>query len=278
MRKRSSPDRVSSSVRRGRNQKRRFLLSRLRKVLGLVSVFFVILTVGVYRSQLGEKAIETFSTVTSSLGFVLDSVLISGASRVTKADILNATQLQHGTNIFYIDQLALTNKILQLSWVSSVYVRRRLPSTIELIVQEHEPLALWHNEGKVYLISKRGEIISDVDIKQFRHLPSVVGKKAMERARHLLSVLSDYKDLYLRFKYAIFVGERRWDLIFENGVVAKLPADKFEDSINYLKSLQENRKILDRNVEIVDLRFDNKLILRKPQNVKLPGYHQSQGV
>ena len=59
--------------------------------------------------------------------------------------------------------------------------------------------------------------------------------------------------------------------------LAKLPADKFEDSINYLKSLQENRKILDRNVEIVDLRFDNKLIL-KPQNIKLPGYHQSQGL
>lgn len=277
MSKSDIPTKFPTSMRR-RKQKKRYFFDRFKKRIRFSILLLIVLLVGGNYPKLKEICLREFYSASSYLGFTVDTVLISGCNRVKKMDILNTISLKKGTNIFLVHPSELANEVKQLTWVSAVYVRRRLPSTIELIIQEHEPLALWHNEGKAYLISKIGDHIRDVDLKKFKHLPSIVGKKAGDGAQHLLAVLSDYKDLYLRFKYATFVGGRRWDLTFENGVVVRLPEEKFENSINYLQNLQENTKILNRNVEIVDLRFEKKLILRKPKTVKLPGYNQAQGV
>ena len=51
----------------------------------------------------------------------------------------------------------------------------------------------------------------------------------------------------------------RWDLLFKNDLLVKLPFDELDESIKILKEIINSNKI--ENVKIIDLRIKDKVIL-----------------
>ena len=64
---------------------------------------------------------------------------------------------------------------------------------------------------------------------------------------------SQHRDYYYYFK------NRRWDLVFSNGLTLKLPAKNKKDSIKIFKKLIDNDKLT--NTKIIDLRVSNQIIM-----------------
>jgi cell division protein FtsQ len=65
-----------------------------------------------------------------------------------------------------------------------------------------------------------------------------------------------------RLVAAVRVGERRWNLQLRGGITVKLPEGHEAASIERLVTLQQDHALLDRPLDVVDLRLPDRLVLR----------------
>ena len=59
-----------------------------------------------------------------------------------------------------------------------------------------------------------------------------------------------------------FIERRRWNLIFNNKLIVKLPESNIGKSLGNLKKLIERDKILKSNIIEVDLRINDRAIIK----------------
>jgi len=63
---------------------------------------------------------------------------------------------------------------------------------------------------------------------------------------------------------AICVGERRWDLQLEPGVMVRLPEGKEAFGLRKLSTLIADPQILSREVQSIDLRLPDRMTIERP--------------
>jgi len=101
-----------------------------------------------------------------------------------------------------------------------------------------------------------------VRLDRFAKLPLVVGEGAAGRAAELLDMLATEPDLAARVNAAIRVGGRRWNLRIDNAIDVLLPADTPASAWAQLARLERSSAILRRDVQTVDVRLPDRLVLR----------------
>ena len=62
-----------------------------------------------------------------------------------------------------------------------------------------------------------------------------------------------------KIKEFYYYKNKRWDLLFSNGVTLMLPSKNFNESIKIYKNLLKNSNLI--NIKIIDLRVSNQIIL-----------------
>jgi cell division protein FtsQ len=149
-----------------------------------------------------------------------------------------------------------------LPWVRSAVVERRLPDTLYVRLVERKPLALWQHGGKLELIDREGAVIPVTQLDRFVKLPMVVGESAARHAAELVDMLATEPDLASRVSAAIRVGDRRWNLRIDNAIDVLLPADAAASAWTQLARLERSSAILKRDVQVVDVRLPDRLVLR----------------
>ena len=85
--------------------------------------------------------------------------------------------------------------------------------------------------------------MGEVDIQKFLNLKKILNKQGFN--------LNDFDKFY-------YFKSNRWDLIYKDKLLLKLPDRNLEFSINLFKQIIENHDINDLNV--IDLRIENKII------------------
>jgi cell division protein FtsQ len=63
---------------------------------------------------------------------------------------------------------------------------------------------------------------------------------------------------------ADYVGERRWNVTFDNGIVVKLPEENPELAWRVLGTLEKRDRILERRIAIIDLRLPDRMFVELP--------------
>lgn len=71
----------------------------------------------------------------------VDRVSVSGASRTTVAQILDASRLHSGASMLGLDLAAVRHRVRALPWIAEVSVRREWPGVVRVEVSERVPLA-----------------------------------------------------------------------------------------------------------------------------------------
>ncbi len=90
----------------------------------------------------------------------------------------------------------------------------------------------------------------------------VVGEDAPANATALVRMLASEPDLMARVKAAVRVGGRRWNLHMADGIDVKLPEQDPERAWQRLGDYQRKHRLLDKPVRVLDLRFDDRLVVR----------------
>lgn len=87
-------------------------------------------------------AVAVALTMGATVFFQVETVAVTGNSRYSQEEIIKATGIQTGDNLFRMNKYQIAHQVLQgLPYVEEVTIRRALPSTIVLTVKEWDAVA-----------------------------------------------------------------------------------------------------------------------------------------
>jgi cell division protein FtsQ len=218
------------------------------------------------RSPLGQSVLHEAASrvlrVSAAIGLRVADIRVEGRETTDRETILDALGARPGTPILAVDPARAKQQLESLPWVRSALIERRLPDTLYVRLVERSPLALWQHSGKIELIDRTGAVIPVSHLDQFAKLPLVVGEDAARHASELLAMLANEPDLASRVTAAVQVGGRRWNLRIDNSIDVLLPADDPAGAWADLARLQRSSAILKRDVQAIDMRLPDRLVVR----------------
>ncbi len=217
-------------------------------------------------SDVKWRAIALFNDA----GFVVDEIYVTGRAQTARPELLEALALSRGAPIMTFDVRAARERVEALPWVKQAVIERMLPNTVMLHIEEREALALWQYKGQFRLIDTGGEVILKDRLERFSDFPIVVGEDAPAHARALLNTIKGEPDLAGRVEAAVRVGGRRWTLKLKGGIDVQLPETGAADAWSRLAAYEREHKVLARNIQVLDLRLPDRLIVREAPSPSPP--------
>ena len=196
--------------------------------------------------------------------FKLADVTVEGRDYVERDAILAALNVQAGDSLLGIDLQGARRRLEAIDWVASATVERRLPDTLYVTMKERRAVAIWQNGGEYTLIDKNGRTVRASRMPPgAESLLLLGGAGAPEHVGDLLLLLAYEPSIANKLRAAVWVGQRRWNLVLNNGVEIWLPEEDAVAALQQLIKLDEKHKLLAREFGVVDLRLPDKLYLRK---------------
>jgi cell division protein FtsQ len=240
-----------------------------RPMLGLTLVLVLAgCMIGIFAGGHIGKTVAGFDTMVDGAlaraGFAVTpaSVSLTGNQRTRADDAYNALQLTDGQSLFSVKPGDVRARLLALPWVSDAVVRRVFPNAVAVKLFEKRPFALWKNGNGLVVVERSGAKIAAADVAAFPHLTILLGEGAPEAAAPLVDALGTKRAIEARLRAAERIGGRRWDLILSGGVSVKLPEIGWERELGELERLIVDKGVLERDIEMIDLRYPDNYIFR----------------
>jgi len=247
----------------------------LRRAMAASALLLVLAGAGAWLLRSGTLAIleRRLLNASAGLGLAVANVEVEGRQRASREVILSALEVERGMPILSFDPAEAKRRLERVPWVRSASVERRLPDTIRIRIAEREPLALWQRQGKLVLIDREGVVVTGEQIERFGNLIVLVGPDAPKAGAALLAMLAGEADLVSRVAAAVRVGGRRWNLRLDSGIDIALPEEDASNAWHRLAELERSEGILERDIQMVDLRLPDRLVVRATptEQPKSPG-------
>ena len=161
-------------------------------------------------------------------------------------------------NIFSIDPTEIRAILDNFNIISEYKIKKEYPSVINIELKKTNILAYYFQDNKKTYLGENGKIIRNKQIVK-DDLPLIVGqvniKKFLDLKKNLIKngfKLNDFTEFY-------FFKSNRWDLLFKNKIIIKLPIDDLDETLSLLKDIIQNSNLND--VKIIDLRIKKSVIL-----------------
>ncbi|MGQ9365415.1 cell division protein FtsQ/DivIB [Azospirillum sp. ST 5-10] len=238
-------------------------------VAGLFSAAFWMWQAGTLAAA-ADGVQRSVVAMTADAGFALSDVLVEGREETEPEAVLAALGVQRGEAILAIDLDAAKARLEALPWVAAATVERRLPDILFVRLAERHPMAIWQHDRRFTVIDRDGRPLADATEmasrgnKRIETLPHVVGADAPAQVPGLLAALESVPALHRRVTAATWVGDRRWDLKLDNGVLVKLPEEAMETALHQLAELDASHRLLARDIVAIDLRMPDRMVLQTP--------------
>jgi len=261
----------------GKPRKRATPIWRNRCITGVLFVVMVALVVGGVwwgvASGVGARLVDQARwqaiALSSKVGFRVNEILVVGRSETTQKVLRKAMRLDRGAPILAYNLEEARDRIEALPWVRHATVERMLPDTILLTITERRALAIWQHKGAMALIDDKGDVILRSGLGRFADLVVVVGENAPVKTAELLATLDTQPELRRLVKAAVWVGGRRWNLRLAGDIDVRLPEGNAEAAWTRLAEYERAHRVLERDVQILDLRIPDRLIVRKSSSKKI---------
>lgn len=109
---------------------------------------------------LSVLAICAVIVVALTLFFRVDTITITGEDRYSETEIIEATGLSTGDNLFLLNKYAIAEDLLKkLPYIAQVRINRVLPDTLTIDVTENDAVLAVVQEGSAWLVSPEGKIV-----------------------------------------------------------------------------------------------------------------------
>jgi cell division protein FtsQ len=197
------------------------------------------------------KSTETF--------FVVNTIQTVGRERASKNDLSKILKKYQKTSLLSLDLNYIQSEVEKVAWIKKVIIRRVLPNTLSLTIEEFSPRAVWIRGRDRYVLDKNGYTIEKVSDDQFQNYFTIKGAEAELNLMNLIESLENFDEIYNQIDYANYVGRRRWDLHYKSGVRIMLPEDNIIDSLSLLETYIKENKLIEKGHKKIDLRVDGKI-------------------
>lgn len=204
-----------------------------------------------------------------NMGFVVKYVDVVGEGRVREDKVREMLGVRSGDYLFDMDIKNAQERIQSLSWVDTAVVRRLWPNRVVVHINERRPYALWQNNQEIRVIDNEGSVILKADAREFSELPFVVGAGAAENVQTVWDMLLTHPDILVRTEAIVYVGERRWDIVFKDGMRILLPEQNPAAALQRFDTYNREHGLLGLDLKRIDMRVRGRLTLL-PSNANEP--------
>ncbi len=231
-------------------------------LLFLVSAMTYAAVLGGQFAYVKDAAVRLTNGAAGAIGLSALNVSVTGLNRATREDILAIVGVEEGGSIVEFDARGARQRLEGKDWIASASILRQFPNTLHIEIVEREPFALWQYKGEFSVIDRAGVRLSRFAVRDHLDLPIVVGRGAETQALGLVNQLEAWTDIRSQIRAAVRVAERRWNLYFSNGIKVLLPEGDVDQALEQLDRLRREQDLMNRAVEIVDLRSPERTVLR----------------
>jgi cell division protein FtsQ len=205
---------------------------------------------------------EARDAVANAAGFRIASLAIAGHKHLSRDEILAVAGIGGRTSLLFLDASEARAKLKANPWVADATVQKLYPDRLTITVTEREAFALWQKAGQINVIADDGTVLESFVSRGVMTLPFVVGAGAEARAKDFLKLLGRHPGIGEQVRASVLVGERRWNLRLRNGVDVKLPEADVGRALAQLAALDQEKKLLSRDIVAVDLRQADRVTVR----------------
>jgi cell division protein FtsQ len=187
--------------------------------------------------------------------------LESAPVHVTRGDIERRMRGTIRGNFFTLDLESIRASFMGIPWVRNVELRRQWPDRLEVMLEEHVPLARWATVG---LLNTHGEIF---EARYTGTLPGFVGPEgaAKEMAIQYEFFRRGLATIGQRPAQLLVSPRRAWRLKLESGITLELGREHIEARFTrFVATYERTLATLDQDVQHVDLRYANGFAVRVP--------------
>jgi cell division protein FtsQ len=196
-------------------------------------------------------------------GFGISEIAIAGEREAGRQDIIALAGITDRSSLLLIDAARMRARLMTNSWIAQATVLKLYPGRLRIEITERKPFALWQKDGEVSLIAADGTVLEPFVPQRFATLPQVVGAGAERAAQDFLALVARYPDIAESVEASVLVAERRWNLHLKNGVEVLLPEREPERALTTLVDLNRAKKLLARDIMVVDLRLSDRVTVRQ---------------
>lgn len=211
-------------------------------------------------------------------GVVIRDIRVSGNGQLSRFEIVDVLGARPGDSLLDYDVDQGRQRIEALPWVDSARIIRRLPDQLIVEITENRPFVLWQKNAALHVVDDKGHVVDGVDPLRYTGLPLVVGAGAPTAAIEHLAMLDSQPALRTLVSSSVRVSERRWDIHLSNGIIVRLPEQDAAAAWARLAESEIGRTLLEQNIESVDLRWGNRMLIRlHPQGATPEEANQDNG-
>jgi len=244
----------------------RFPLPRGIGIAGSILLLAGTLGYGAVEGQHVPAVINWFTNArdiaANSLGFRIAAISLTGQKEVSREEVLTTAGVTGRASLLFLDADAARTRLMANPWIADAAVLKLYPDRLQITITERLAFALWQKDGRVSVIAADGTVLEPFVEDRYLGLPLVVGQGAERQAKDFLSIVDRYSDIRSMLRASILVAERRWDLRLANGIDVRLPDTNVEGALDRLVELDHDKKLLSRDIAMVDLRLPDRVTVR----------------
>ncbi len=222
--------------------------------------------------KIEKVAINQFNKHTNLLNWNDLELKITGNQRTNGEELMAVAkntidnyikQSSTSSNNFHYNLKSPINQIIEdikkySPWINSVEVRRNLQNILDIKITEYQPFVIWQDDKQKYIADKTGHMIKiDSQEKSFDSMIIISGDKAYENIDSLFNIFVSNPELGAKIYSATWIGNRRWNIRFDNGVLVKLPENNINIAWQKLLKIYQNTNYFSE-IKLIDLRINDK--------------------
>lgn len=206
--------------------------------------------------------IFAFNQIDLSSYFPIRTVKVYGADRIDRQEVQDLLLPMVNKGFFSINVEYIRDRLLQIPWVSDLYVRRVWPDQVEISVVERKAVAAWNN---VSLLSEAGDLFFPKSETYPIHIPQLIGPPGQQII--MLQYFKDINRLLLPLHAKISTLELTsyftWKLRLDNGMILQMGHKDILTRLDHFVKVYPKivgSRVAD--VDYVDLRYPNGVAVR----------------
>jgi cell division protein FtsQ len=198
----------------------------------------------------------------NSLGFRIAAISLGGQKEVSREEVLTTAGVTGRASLLFLDAAAARTRLMANPWIADAAVLKLYPDRLQITITERLAFALWQQDGRISVIAADGTVLEPFVEDRYLGLPLVVGTGAAPLAKDFLAVVDRYPGIRALVRASILVAQRRWNLRLTNGTDVRLPEANLEAALDRLVELDRDKKLLSRDITMVDLRLPDRVSVR----------------
>ena len=210
-----------------------------------------------------KNSIIFFDYLSESYGYKLKKIEINQLKYIKKNEVKSFFDDYNNHSIFLIPIKNILKEIQEKKWVKGIKIKSNYKDTLKITIQEFTPRGIYKKEDELFVFNNQGQIIDHIKPNNtlFYNLIIFKGEKSLSNSIAFLDSIPLF--LENEIEEAIFINNRRWDVLLKNDIILKLKEQKIKESFMDYKKIYNNISNQDlQEIQIIDLRLDNKAIIK----------------